>query len=1266
LRAAEEKKAKEEAARIIAEERRKAEEVLMRQSKAEEERLAVEAEAERIAEELRAVEAVRIANERRQEEEAAQKAEEERLAAEAEEEARRKAEEEERQAAEAARMAEERNKAEEAALKAEEERLAAEAEAARIAEARRKAEEEAARKAEEERQAAEARIAEERRKEEEAAQKAEEERLAAEAESARKAEAARKAEEEAFALAEAERQAAVRIAEERRKAEEAARKAEEERLAAEAEEARKTEEERRVAEARRKAEEEAARKAEEKRQAEELRIAEERRKAQEAAQKAVEERLAAEEAARKAEAAQKAEEEAARKAEEERQAAEAARIGEERRKVEEAAQKAEEERLAAEAEAAQKAEASRKAEEHAEAARKAEEERAAEVARKAEEEAARKAEELRIADQRRKAQEVKKNEDGNSPPTNRTMMGMVYDKVKSVRSLFGRGADEADLEAIEIPRGHAMIEQPRSDVVATELEIPVVATELEIPMVQEIEQLPNQDLKEAPVQRGPSQSHEPEKDCAQTENPRGQHEKDAQLHEGNPQGEVVTTMPQDTTKDITTPTLDSPKLQGQEPKEVSVPRLQSTGRAVATVRQDTNKGIANPSVASQQMRGQDPSEVRVQRLQSAGRQSIANPNVASPKEQEPREIRVQRGVLPGQAGVTMREDPHRGIVNPNAASVTSRESPMPALQADGRNSPKKPLSKGVFSNSKQIGVVPTGDQIREVNARDKGVEVQQEITVHEEKVSAFFEVLGALFHKGVAKSKGPAGNEIGVGSHVEYLDNGKIVRGHVMALPNAQGAWTIQRHIDARGCLTFVPNQKVRPVTSHRPVVGSGVEVLYQGAWYTGHIVMLPADDVDKLGRFTCQCHDDPEGVHTYADSDTMRPLLSDAERDVVQKALTKEKEKAQPEGAGTTAKEGDKQPVEELKLMTKADEEEEFRKMFFDNGLGKFYPVFLEHGYDTLEMLQLLDDQELREFGLKSGHMAKFHAVFPRGNTYLIDKRRLRTNSPGLAYRDQMNLHGNVLMYAEWGTKVMGLEQDGGWLKVGLRYLPMMLDGVRVIFPEAEGAPMETNLYTVTEDDEPDEEDLSEAREASPVGTHRQANASRINAIHEAADAKKKAIEKAAFEAAAARKAAEQKVGPRVVEDQVKKAALEKAVAAQAELERLHLQEKEEKERLKAELEQLKASQMREKEKEDSLKAMEAELMKQFGNGPEAIAAMKFYRETAGSTLQPSPRLGETTLTTLPHGGDLSASEQQLLHFMRSLSRVSQMCNTPGEPGSN
>ncbi|MCQ2576639.1 MAG: hypothetical protein MJ162_07825 [Treponema sp.] len=330
----------------------------------------------------------------------------------------------------------------------EQERLAAEAEA------KRKAEEAARIKAEQEEKERQRKLEAERKAEAERKRKLEEQRKKEEAEKKRKLEEQRKKDEaEKKRLAEeAEKKrkaeiAAQKAAEEKRKAEEAAKlKAEQERLAAEAK--RKAEEERiRLEE--QKAAEEAARKAEElRKKAEELK----RQKEEEARIKAEQERLAEEERIRQeeekaaAEAARKAEElrlkaeelkrqeeEAARlKAEKEKQAAEEAarqkaleaaeaekRLAEEeaaKKAAEEARVKAEQERLVAEAEArrlAEEEEQKRLAEEEArkkaeeEAARKAEirrqreEKKRAEEERKAEEERLRKAEEERIAEENR-------------------------------------------------------------------------------------------------------------------------------------------------------------------------------------------------------------------------------------------------------------------------------------------------------------------------------------------------------------------------------------------------------------------------------------------------------------------------------------------------------------------------------------------------------------------------------------------------------------------------------------------------------------------------------------------------------------------------------------------------------------------------------------------------------------------------------------------------------------------------------------------------
>ena len=340
---------KAEEARIAAEKAELARKAAEAKHAEVERKLAEKAEADRKAAELKAAQEAQAAKEKAALE--AKKAEEMRQAEEAKRlEAERKAELD-RKVAEA-RKAEEERKAEMARI-----------EAARKAEADRL---EAARKAEETRVAAEAKRLEEERRIEaariEAARKAEKEAAEAKArfEAQRAAEKAaleaKKAEEERLA-AEAKRQEELRKAEEARIAAEAKRaeelrKAEEARIAAEAkraEEVRRAEEARRIEEARR---------AEEARKAEEVRIAAEARKAEQV-------RLAAE------------------RAEAERQAAEAKRIAEERYQAHlEAERKAEEARQQALAQA----EVERKAKERAEAIQRVKEQqenarRRAELAR---------------------------------------------------------------------------------------------------------------------------------------------------------------------------------------------------------------------------------------------------------------------------------------------------------------------------------------------------------------------------------------------------------------------------------------------------------------------------------------------------------------------------------------------------------------------------------------------------------------------------------------------------------------------------------------------------------------------------------------------------------------------------------------------------------------------------------------------------------------------------------------------------------------------
>lgn len=344
----------------------------------------------------------------------------------------------------------------------------------------------------------------------------------------------------------------------------------------------------------------------------------------------------------------------------------------------------------------------------------------------------------------------------------------------------------------------------------------------------------------------------------------------------------------------------------------------------------------------------------------------------------------------------------------------------------------------------------------------------------EDKVSGFFHGIGSLFHRGGgakkcpdtgkvsaadAEHEGPAGTKMGVGSSVEVIQQDtENLKGHIVEKvkgPHFWSAdlWSVQCHKDPRGTCLHVPESLLRPLPSYAPTVGSGVEALYEGTWYSGCIVAMPADD--KEGRYTVQCHDDPDGTHTFCDAASIRPLLSDQEKVVVQGAAAKERagakqanrdDKKKQKADKEQQKANDVAAEKKAKLKTAAD----FKKCLTDNGLGAFHQTFLEHGYDSAVSAVDLNDDDLKSFGLKGGHISKFHQAFPRGATHVLDNSELKSKSTGLGYRASKSLDGDAHNVAKWGSTVVGVDQHDGWLKVGLRYLPMEINGCRTMYDEA------------------------------------------------------------------------------------------------------------------------------------------------------------------------------------------------------------------------
>jgi hypothetical protein len=270
---------------------------------------------------------------------------------------------------------------------------------------------------------------------------------------------------------------------------------------------------------------------------------------------------------------------------------------------------------------------------------------------------------------------------------------------------------------------------------------------------------------------------------------------------------------------------------------------------------------------------------------------------------------------------------------------------------------------------------------------------------------------------------------------VKQSGTAETAMGHVVADKNADGCFEVQYHTDPRGQTVLVHESQVMHLSSFHPSVGSGVEVLHEGKWESAHIQAMPSDATK--GLWACQCHSDPAGTITYCNDDALRPLLSDEEKAVVTGHLS---------GASTTSS-----------LPTGDD----FNKKLIDSDLGQFYPMFVDHGYDDATHIDKITDEELVAFGMKSGHMNKFHATFPRGLVYIVHNGQLNSTSAGLGYRPVKDLTAAVQSSAAWGSKVQGVEQDDGWLKVGTKYLPLKVDGKVVLYAESAGPPPEVEEAT-------------------------------------------------------------------------------------------------------------------------------------------------------------------------------------------------------------
>jgi len=114
-----------------------------------------------------------------------------------------------------------------------------------------------------------------------------------------------------------------------------------------------------------------------------------------------------------------------------------------------------------------------------------------------------------------------------------------------------------------------------------------------------------------------------------------------------------------------------------------------------------------------------------------------------------------------------------------------------------------------------------------------------------------------------------------VGSRVEALYKGKWYKATILKLPahdpDNRMRWTVECDIDKKRLLFYASQIRVFKTGRNSPSsearqfdVGSRVEANYQGKWYRGNVVKVPADDKNGKDRWTVQCDVHKAGMLTY------------------------------------------------------------------------------------------------------------------------------------------------------------------------------------------------------------------------------------------------------------------------------------------------------------------------------------------------------------------------------------------------------------------
>jgi len=384
----------------------------------------------------------------------------------------------------------------------------------------------------------------------------------------------------------------------------------------------------------------------------------------------------------------------------------------------------------------------------------------------------------------------------------------------------------------------------------------------------------------------------------------------------------------------------------------------------------------------------------------------------------------------------------------NASKVGSLVPSQVGSSYDAYSAGKYEIKTNVMDEAREP--VPTADSPRMEGLASHVVEipdnaVAEEVHAIHEKVSAFFGMIGGLFHTKPGIVKGPGGSKVGIGSTVEVTrEDGSQARGHIVGDGGVN--YTVQLHTDPPGKTIFVAAASVAHTKSYAPEVGAGVEVLYQGDWFVGYVVGVPTVSQSNP-LYEVMCHGDNPDELTLADPQSIRPLLSPEEKEVVDGEL----------GAIKAAKE--KEAAKQKKAKESVQKRSDFKEKMDDIGLGEFYVTFTANGYDTEDSLEFVQDDELVSFGMKAGHVSKFHQAFPRGKDFVVSNYYLESSAAGIVYTWTKSMSSDTHKVADFGSVVRGTELPDGWLKVGSMYLPAIVDGKRVLFPkgsEPKDAPME------------------------------------------------------------------------------------------------------------------------------------------------------------------------------------------------------------------